>query len=195
MTTLEEAWAWYSAAVSGARRLAHLAKHWDDFPWEADAGWVRTVARDNALRAVGGAELARDAELVRSELDDLAVLVLFSVFEANVRDLVVTRVRPEAARITEPTLRKAAEDVIELIEKGSFARLLEPYKTVASPDLIEQIDQVRNYRNWVSHGRRPSSKINARVEPRLAYERLRAFLDVLRGPTPDTAAPLAAPPA
>ncbi|HYH63085.1 MAG TPA: hypothetical protein VD866_00155 [Urbifossiella sp.] len=180
MTTLDEAWAWYAATGEGAKRLAHLATHWDALPWESEDGWVRALSRDAALGWIGGRELGAGAEVIRAELADLAVLVLFSVFEANVRDWVEARVRPEASRITEPMLQHAAQGLLEVIEHGSFGRLLEPYKSAATADLIEQVNQVRRYRNWVAHGRRASKNPGARVEPRQAYERLREFLALLR---------------
>jgi hypothetical protein len=166
MTTLDDAWAWYAAVGEGARRLAHLARHWDELPWESEEQWVRALARDNALGSVGGRELQAGAGLIKNELDDLAVLVLFSVFEANVRDWVESRVRPEVARIEEPSLRKAGADLLDVIDQGSFARLLEPYKSAATVDLIEQVNQVRRHRNWVAHGCRPDKNPGARVVPR-----------------------------
>ena len=44
-------------------------------------------------------------------------------------------------------------------------------------DLTEQVDQVREYRNWVAHGKRKAVK-NA-VTPEMAYDRLKRFLDHL----------------
>jgi len=181
MTTLDDAWAWYSATGEGAKRLAHLANHWDALPWESDDGWVRALSRDATLASVGGRELRSGSDTIRTELADLAVLVLFSVFEANVRDWVESQVRPEASRITEPTLQHAATGLLDVIEHGSFARLLEPYKSAATAGLIEQVNQVRRYRNWVAHGRRSNKNPGARVEPRQAYERLREFLTLLHG--------------
>jgi hypothetical protein len=39
------------------------------------------------------------------------------------------------------------------------------------------VDQVRDYRNWVAHGRREVPTNN--ITPRIAYDRLAAFLDAL----------------
>ena len=74
----------------------------------------------------------------------------------------------------------AAEDAIRGVEEGSFyRRVLEPLKRQerVSADLITQVDQVREYRNWVAHGRRDAPTNN--VTPELAYERLKEFLAVL----------------
>ncbi|MBX9582277.1 MAG: hypothetical protein K2X87_18390 [Gemmataceae bacterium] len=184
MTTLEDAWAWYEAADAASARLAHLAKFWDDLPWGRGDEWVSALERDNVLRAVGGKAMEDGARTVRDELDDLAVLVLFSVFEATVRDQIATRIKPEADDLRDPTLRKAADDVLEAVTHGSFGRLLEPYKPAASGDLVERVNQVRRYRNWVAHGRRPDKLPKENVRPREAYERLAAFLAVFQEPVP-----------
>ena len=58
-------------------------------------------------------------------------------------------------------------------------RVLEPLKKQdrVSADLITQVDQVRDYRNWVAHGRRDAPTNN--VPPEIAYERLTEFLSAL----------------
>jgi hypothetical protein len=38
------------------------------------------------------------------------------------------------------------------------------------------VDQVRQYRNWVAHGRRERDLDMNHVTPRMAYDRLRNFL-------------------
>jgi hypothetical protein len=48
--------------------------------------------------------------------------VLFSVFESQVRDYLVARIKPEAAGLTDPILREAAGDAIQGVEEGSFYR-------------------------------------------------------------------------
>lgn len=189
MTTLEDAWAWYQAVNEGAKRLAHLSKYWDQFPWRGEDRWVTRLQNDNVLCHVEGEQLAADAQTMQGSLDDLAVLVLFSVFEAVVRDIVASQVRPEAARLQHPALKAAGADVLQAIADGSFFRVIEPFKGAATNDLVEQVNQVRRYRNWVAHGRRPDTRPDAVVEPKEAYRRLRAFLAVIRPPVPDPGIP------
>src|SRR5947207_12074895 len=98
MKTLDDAWAWYQAVKEGARRLDHLSKYWGLMPWDGADEWVSRLASDNVLKHVEADQMATDARVITEELDDLAVLVLFSVFEANVRDLVEAQVRPEVDR-------------------------------------------------------------------------------------------------
>jgi hypothetical protein len=186
MTTLEDAWEWYLAASGGAKRLTHLAKYWDMLPWGGDDGWVSEIQKDNALRHLSADQLSKDATTVERELDDLAVLVLFSVFEAIVRDLVDEQLRPEIAGLKHVALKSAGEDVLQSVAEGSFFRVLEPFKSVATNDLIEQVNQVRHFRNWVAHGRRPlpSGKQMAVVQPKEAYERLKQFLALIQSSTP-----------
>jgi hypothetical protein len=151
-------------------------------PWEDDA-WAARLAADNVLRHVEADQMAQDAQVVTDELDDLAVLVLFSVFEATVRDLVEAQVAPEVGHLRHAALIKAGKDVLRAIEEGSFFQLLEPYKTTHA-DLVEQVTQVRRHRNWVAHGRRPDKHPGPIVRPSDAYQRLKEFLAAVRGPEP-----------
>jgi len=160
--------------------LAHLSNHWNDLPWGSETEWVERLERDNVLRHAAALDMAAGARLVRNELDDLAVLLLFSVFEATVRELVEEQVEPEISALRHPALVKAGKDVRRAIEEGSFFQLLEPYKSSMHVDLVEQVNQVRRFRNWVAHGRRPEMNPGAVVEPREAYERLKAFLAVIQ---------------
>ncbi|HEX4610424.1 MAG TPA: hypothetical protein VH092_19695 [Urbifossiella sp.] len=181
MTTLGEAWAWYRATKVGAERLARLAKYWDGLPWDDGPPAVNRIGRDNILGHVDSMTLAGDATASEVGLADLAVLVLFSVFEAQVRDWVKAGMRPELEQLRDPTLRKAGQDSIRTVEDGSFGRVLEPYKSPAGPDLVEEVNQVRKYRNWVAHGRRPDGRPEVEIDPRAAYDRLTRFLAALRG--------------
>jgi hypothetical protein len=181
MKTLDDAWAWYRAVAEGAKRLTHLAKFWNGFPWGQGNEWVTQVERDSILRHVQAEQMEKDAQRVKEELDDLAVLVLFSVFEANIRDLVETQVQPEIAQLQHPALKNAASDLLQAIREGSFGRLLERLKEPPSNDLIEQVNQIRRYRNWVAHGRREDMEPNNLVQPQQAYDRLKAFLALVRG--------------
>ena len=181
MQTLKQAWEWYQAASEGMKRLRHLATYWGQFPWGTGADWVAEVEKDNILRHVGSEELANDADAVDQPLADLAVLVLFSVFEAIVRDQVTQQIRPEIDLLQHAALKNAGEDVLQAVAEGSFFRVLEPFKSAATSDLIEQVNQVRRYRNWVAHGRRAEKKPDV-VRPKEAYERLKLFLAAIQPP-------------
>lgn len=181
MGTLDAAWDWYVAAQDGAKRLAHLAKFWDEFPWNQDDAWVKRVERDNVLRHVSGLDLTAGARTLTDELDDLAVLVLFSVFEAQVRQLVLDQVEPEIAGLRHPSLVSAGQDVRDALTQGSFGRILQAFKlTDADKDLVAQVNQIRAWRNWVTHGRRPESRPPDAVRPQDARDRLTAFLNRIR---------------
>ncbi len=166
------------------KRLTHLSTHWGHRPERGENPWVDRLTLDNVLRDVDAEQMAREAKKVENELDDLAVLVLFSVFEANVRDLVASQIRPELAQLKHAALKSAGDDVLKAVEEGSFFRVLEPFKPAATPDLVEQVNQVRRYRNWVAHGCRPEMKPAAAVRPKEAYERLKQFLAVIQPPAP-----------
>ncbi len=100
--------------------------------------------------------------------------------ESHVRDSLADRMKPEADVLTDPILKEAAEDAMQGVQEGSFyRRVLPPLKEQGrvSADLVTLIDQVRDYRNWVAHGRRDTP--TNLVTPPMAYQRLNEFLAVL----------------
>jgi hypothetical protein len=180
MKTLEDAWNWYRAVSEGMKRLAHLAKFWGEFPWSRGDEWITRVERDNVLRHVEALDMKNDAQVVTDEHDDLAILVLFSVFEAIVRDLLRTQLAPEISRLRHASLKEAGKQVLEAVEHGSFGRLLEAFKLEErDKNLVEQVNQVRAWRNWVAHGRRPEMRPDAEVRPLDAHKRLSEFLQLV----------------
>ncbi len=184
--TLEDAQAWHQAVKKLAQLMKRLAdRHWS----ESQAGLTlgETIFRDDKLRTVEESELQDLAERVLQDLDDLAVLLIFSVFEAGVRDRAAAELEQLALNIPQhPILDKALNDVRERIEHGSFGRLTEDYGT-SDADLRTQVNQVRHYRNWVAHGRRghPTNSIT----PMDALARLQRFLRLLEAAPPTDLSP------
>ena len=80
----------------------------------------------------------------------------------------------ELPSLRHPALLQAVDSLTDAIKHGSFFKVLEAYKSL-DHGLIEGVNQVRRYRNWVAHGRRAEQPDF--VEPRVAYDRLRDFLD------------------
>jgi hypothetical protein len=128
-------------------------------------------------------DVIREADLGIEHFDDIAVLVLFSVFEAEVRLRVLSEVRAESESLRHPALVYAAGEAEQAIEDGSFWKVLEPYKNPDLVGLVEEVNQVRRYRNWVAHGRRAAQP--AAVTPKVAFDRLTRFLEVFDASSPD----------
>jgi len=151
------------------RVMARLgAKHWADLPWDGALG------RDERLRSLEATEIEEKSRLVLGDLDDLCVLLLFSVFEATVRERALADVSAALPSLSHPAVLQAVESLRDSIGHGSFSKVLEAYKRLDT-GLVEEVNQVRRYRNWVAHGRR--SEQPALVVPQVAYDRLRRFLD------------------
>jgi hypothetical protein len=168
ISSLRDAWKWYERVRSLAGHMERLGQRF----WDRDE-WKQALARDNRFQDVESRDLREGAQTILSDLDDLAVLLMFSVFEAIVRDRVsadVTRSLPEQLH---PAVDHAIDELKKDIETGSFGRVTEAFKSV-DPDLVEKVNQVRRYRNWVAHGRRDQQP--ALVKPEAAYERLTEFL-------------------
>jgi hypothetical protein len=169
MKTLEEGWKWYEQARDQVRLIRRLASnYWDDLPWEGK------LDHDERFKNLDQIELEAQSRFTLEQMDDLAVLVLFSLFECQVRDRVASEIKSEVSQklVTNTVLLKAVEDLIQQVEEGSFFRLLEPFKKIDS-DLVEKVNQVRRYRNWVAHGRRGERPPS--VDPATAYDRLTEF--------------------
>jgi len=173
MKDLQEAFRWYEETVKQLRLWQRLvSKHWSDLPWQ------NLLEKDDKFRNLDDNRVIESCSLSLRELNDLAVLVLFSVFESMARGLVSDEVRlqVEEKEIKHVVLGKAAKDAIERVENGSFFSVLEPYKSL-DPNLVEEVNQVRHYRNWVAHGRRGMSP--AAVDPHAAYSRLKTLWDAI----------------
>jgi hypothetical protein len=175
MNTLADAWAWYQGTKLSLRLVERLAdKHWGS--WDPAGG----IARDDYFLNVEPGELGAEVRSAEEHLDDFAVFVLFSVFEAEVRTKVLDDTHAERQSVTHPSLAYWMRQAKTAIEEGSFFRVLEGFKSPGLNDLIEQVNQVRRYRNWVAHDRRDEPA--ASVSPDVAYDRLRRFLEALSPP-------------
>jgi len=171
MTSLEDAWRWYEMTRRQLRLIQRLAReYWTDLPWEG------TLGGDDHFRNLKAPELEQDTLFTLDELDDLAVLVLFSAFESMVRIRILTEVRKEESAIRHSVLIEAVQEAIQRVEEGSFYWVIKPFKRL-DHDLVEEVNKVRQYRNWVAHGRRGSKPPT--VEPRIAYARLSRFWKLL----------------
>lgn len=168
--SLEDAWRWYRDTHSLLKLTGRLARHWDELPWDGSLG------KDDSLRTVAASALKASEKNSLLWLDDLAIVVLFSVFESHVRQHVLREIAVEELTLQHRSIKSAVSEAKDRIEFGSFYHVLAPFKD-QHHDLVAQIDQIRDYRNWVAHGRRglPTNNVN----PSLAYERLRRFLTVL----------------
>jgi hypothetical protein len=171
IASLDDAWRWYESARRLARTMQRLGeKHWNNLLRDSGLGV------DNRLHNLTSAEILNDSQTVLDDLDDLCVLLLFSVFESIIRERVLSEVEAEFPPLRHVAIKRAFEEMKDGIEQGSFFRVLEPYKEI-NANLIEEVNQVRRYRNWVAHGRRTEQP--AAVNPTTAYERLKRFLEVI----------------
>jgi hypothetical protein len=178
MKTLADAWNWYEATKRNLGRMLRLgSRHWSDPSLEGASIW-----QDDQFKMLDPSDIVAESTASLKPIDDLAIVVLFSVFESHVRDYLAAKIKPEASGLSDPILKDAADDAIRGVEEGSFfRRVLQPLKEQGrvDADLVTRIDQVRNYRNWIAHGRRERAVDVSNVTPGMAYERLTEFLAVL----------------
>lgn len=186
--SLEDAWGWYEAVKTLVGMMNRMGyRYWD--AEDEDLTLREILHRDNHFREVDARTIRDLARRVEEDLDDLVVLLLFSVFEADVRQRTLDEVRREPPP-RHLVSRRAVAEAKESVEHGSFGRLTESYKGL-DPAVRTQVDQVRHYRNWVAHGRRGPVKNN--VTPPTALARLEQFLGLLDAASLATPAPDATP--
>lgn len=181
MKTLGEAWTWYEhnrALLTMMKRLGE--RYWADLPWQG------RLDRDDHFRMLDGIEVAGMARAVLDEFDDLAIFVLFSVFESVVRRRVAEDLQSEVEGLKHPALQRTAQGMLRNIAEGGFYHnVLDLYKrdgkdpqNWAINPSIEQVNRVRRYRNRVAHGRKEADRPDP-MKPRQAYDALRDFLAVI----------------
>lgn len=174
--TIDDARKWYDSVQLLANLASRLARRY--WPEEfASRTLGETLHRDERFRDLEAAELEQLADTVLEDLNHLAVLLIFSVFEAQVRGQALEGLGEITPTIPEhPVLKKAIKEAEDRIESGSFYKLTEAYGP-SDVDLRTQVDQIRRFRNWVAHGRRGQAAQN--VTPEIAVDRLRRFLQLL----------------
>lgn len=177
MNTLDAAWEWYQSTRSGLQLVSRVARRYWNM-WEADS----PLARDEVVRTSDPNDLHTRSEAALDQLNDFAVFVLFSGFEAEVRRLILEDTQAERVAVTHPALTYWIGRAETAIEEGSFYTLLESIKAPQWHNEREHVNQVRQYRNWVAHGRRGQRP--ASVTPTQAFGRLSRLLDILRESPP-----------
>jgi hypothetical protein len=108
MNTLADAWEWYHSTQRNLTRTQRIGrKYWDEI-----AGQVPSIGQDDDFKMLEAEDIETETTASLIPIDDLAVVVLFSVFEAAVRSHVVAMIGPEAAGLARPILKHAANDAI-----------------------------------------------------------------------------------
>jgi hypothetical protein len=181
VTRFQAAWDWFETVNESCRLFGQLGNCWADLPWEADR------LPPGRLRNIEGPEFSTLRDRVREPLNDLAILFLFSVFEATVRDHVRLQVDPEIERLQHEALQQAGRDLRETLDDGSFFRVLKLVKGI-DHNLAEEVNRIRKHRNWIAHGKKAGGEPAFTVgEPKEVYGRLRAFLELLSKSVPPLA--------
>ncbi|MBV9122252.1 MAG: hypothetical protein JO112_02690, partial [Planctomycetes bacterium] len=125
MASLEDAWQWYASVKELTLAMFALGKkHWDSLPWQGPLG------QDERLRHTEAPEILDRVKVILSDLDDLGVLLLFSVFEATVRERALADVAAELPTLRHPALQQAVRTLTEALEHGSFYKVTEAYKAL-----------------------------------------------------------------
>jgi len=166
MDPLGAVWEWYEYARDSIGHAAHrLEIDPDSIPgFLVFASPRRETALEKLARAHG-------------ELDDLTVLALFAVFEQALLDhlvLISQSVQQGAATALEESLASRA---LKDLQRWPLDDVLDVYKAALDANLVGLAKQVKDYRDWVAHGKKGPP--DARIDPRMAYDRLSDILGAL----------------
>src|SRR5438552_979250 len=103
MRTLEDAWLWYNNVKESLKRMERMGLRywqfipWDQPPWRSDNHFIYLEKEVIIGSARNGLE----------NLDDLAIGMFFSVFEALVRGTILEQIIGEESRFQHPVIAKA----------------------------------------------------------------------------------------
>jgi len=167
--TLDDAWEWYKAIDRIARHMRRMAANY----WDRDE-LSNLLARDSILRNRTAAAILDDTNRILDDLEDLAVPVLFTVFEAEVRGVAQVDAERLLREMSHPAMLSATKDLEDAIKSGSFGKVTAAYQPM-DVDMTAQIDQIRGFRNWVAHGRR--GPVDNLTNPERAIERMRRYVE------------------
>ena len=189
--TLDDAWEWYKSTRTIIDAMGRIGRDFWDLP-----EWHDALARDKKLRTLESAEIADLTRRAHADLDDIAVLMMFSVFEATVRDDAIDEVKRASATVDHPALRRAVALFVKTLNTGHFADIMDAYKSREAglsgeaegwdTGLSGEVEQVRAFRNWVAHGRREPNK-SAAIDPTSAFDRLKRYLEKVILQKPESA--------
>ncbi len=179
MKTLQDAWDWYESTIKNLQRMKRLSiRHWNDESMQKASIW-----KDENFKQLEASVIEQETIQAIEPLNDLGVLVLFSVFEAAVRDHLEDVIKPLVNSLDHPILRAAAEDALEGIRQGSFSnKVLTPLQEQGriTSEMSDKVRQVRDYRNWIAHGKRQPRPLQiVSLTAEVAFGRLKDFLDAL----------------
>lgn len=121
---------------------------------------------------------------VREELDDLAVLALFAAFERSVLDYLCSVAVKAEQDVPTPLEAALVAEGLKDVDRWYLGDVLDTYKVVVASDTVGDVKQVKEYRDWVAHGKRESPASGREkpglpstpMDPRSAYGRLKRFL-------------------
>lgn len=119
-------------------------------------------------------EIRTSLSIAVSELDDLTVVALVSVFEQQVLDYLRTTTATTIRNSSDPFENSVMKYALKRAENWRFPDILDFFKPVVGSTLAGEAKQIYQYRNWVAHGRRKEKPVS--VDPLTAYKRLAEFM-------------------
>ncbi len=140
-----------------------------------DKGIDDAITQRHVFYELSKAESKDRLEKSQRELDNVVVVTLVAVFERTLRDFVVSVLRG-ALTVADAMVSAIGEEAVQDAEFWHFSeRLIRVFVTVDEADRAN-VKQLIDFRNWFAHGRFLAEAPPVNVVPRVAYQRLTAFL-------------------
>jgi hypothetical protein len=164
MSVLDPVMEWYEVADDNQRLMRmFLLKHPDLFPL------------DSVLSSKTSEEARNTLDKAKTELDDLTIVSLFSIFESKLLNHIASIINTISSEPPNAFIKSVAEYAVKNSERWSVNDILDLYKSKINPELIGNIKQIYKYRNWVAHGKKAARPVV--LDPNTAYQRLDDFLE------------------
>lgn len=157
---------WYDLTYSSYKTVLHASS--------ISGKGVQGFPEDSVLISFTNTELHQEMNKSNQDLDEMAVVLFWAVFEQNVLDHIggllsdIKETPTDFERIIIDFAKNQAE-------RGRFREILDLFKpNIVSAEVVGDVKQIYNFRNWVAHGKRKARPTS--VDPITAYQRLTDFL-------------------
>ncbi len=123
-----------------------------DRAWE----WFQVVSTNLALAASLPGSSREETTLALRELDEVAIIVLFAAFEAEVREHLEGIIRDAKLSATHASTLNWFEQAERELARGGIQSIVGRARLGADKHgrLSARFARLNRYRNWVAHGRR-----------------------------------------
>lgn len=166
---LERVMNWYNAAME-SQRIAVSLLQYDPELLDSNEIFGKSIFAAMSLEEA--------MEIARTELDDLAILSMVSLFEQTVIQYLIKTSSQMTSSFKDPFKSEILSYAFSRVDRWPFVEILRLFKPTMGGPIVSEVLQVYSFRNWVAHGKQKDIE-QVKLSPKTAYNRLAAFLAFL----------------